>query len=318
MLSGLPQLANKQFVIGFVAPIILFALSLGTLDPELLKQVTRGLGTGGDNLIDVVLTILALWFGALLLMLANRLIIRFFSGYLWPLKNWAGQQALVAECAQERAWFEANHPTVLTLATTDPAVRSYNARLFDYYRRFPSSEVLVLGTRFGNAMRAFELYPDRAYKVDGVALWPRLEAVISKDYLETLGDAQSQVNFWVNLSFFAAVMALIGPVPLLWAILDGTITPTLDKSELILLWLPFGALASYVSYHLAIERLTELGERTRSAVDVFYPTLISKLAFERPTTSDDREALGNQLEQTYLYYQPVVRPWEPAGSKDGE
>jgi hypothetical protein len=66
----------------------------------------------------------------------------------------------------------------------------------------------ALPTRFGNSIRAFELYPREAYGADEVPLWLRVAALAPKDLLETVADRRAQVDFMVNCSFFSFVLTL--------------------------------------------------------------------------------------------------------------
>jgi hypothetical protein len=61
------------------------------------------------------------------------------------------------------------------------------------------SAPLTLPTRFGNAIRSFEVYSRIIYGLEAIDGWPRLLAVIPADYRQAIDDAKAQVDFWVNI-----------------------------------------------------------------------------------------------------------------------
>src|SRR5271155_3170324 len=52
--------------------------------------------------------------------------------------------------------------------------------------------------RFGNIIRAFEVYPRQVYEADSGNIWPRLASVMSKDFSALQDDARAQVDFFVR------------------------------------------------------------------------------------------------------------------------
>src|ERR1019366_8978839 len=61
--------------------------------------------------------------------------------------------------------------------------------------QMPPLESDILPTRFGNAIKAFEVYPRDIYGADGVVIWPRLTSVIPKTFGEQIQDIRSQIDF---------------------------------------------------------------------------------------------------------------------------
>ena len=50
----------------------------------------------------------------------------------------------------------------------------------------------------GNAIRAYQSYADSRYGLDGAAIWPRIEMLLSSEERSLIADARSEVAFFVN------------------------------------------------------------------------------------------------------------------------
>ena len=68
---------------------------------------------------------------------------------------------------------------------------------------YPSTEDQVLPTSFGNAVRAYEDYSRVVYGFESINGWSRLQAVMSKEFMEILGSSRARVDLWLNLLFLA-------------------------------------------------------------------------------------------------------------------
>ena len=317
MFSSLPKLADKQFVIGFICPVLIFGLVLvAFLAPH--GAVAKTIASLHEKDVgDLAAAVAGLWLAALVLMLANRLIFRLVSGYWWPLRRWFGYRALRHWWSEELAWLNAEFDRLGTLSpeARKAARADYNRRLWRFRQQFPREESLLLGTRFGNVMRAFELYPNQVYGVDGVAIAPRLDGVIPKDFQASLSDARCQVDCFVNLSFLAWVLAaiVIGSVAVEDGLLAMRSVPIAAPSWAWFVWIVGACLAAWVFYEMAIERGVALGERVRSAVDLYLPALVTQLGHELPKTLQDRDRLWEELAGSFLYFAPAQRLWVKAG-----
>jgi hypothetical protein len=56
--------------------------------------------------------------------------------------------------------------------------REYDDLLIELVVQFPSEQRLILPTRFGNAIRAFEDYSRQVYGADGIPLWIHLKLIL--------------------------------------------------------------------------------------------------------------------------------------------
>src|SRR5579863_1994780 len=88
MLSSLPKLADKAFIIGFFLPTLLFVLSVSALFYDqpwaatLAKMATQK--EGWDQLAYFVLTV---WVLSVFLMMFNLIELQILEGYRWPVSK---------------------------------------------------------------------------------------------------------------------------------------------------------------------------------------------------------------------------------------
>lgn len=212
MFAELPKLFGKNFAIGFFIPASTLEIALWYIAVEYgfrdaIKNILKT-----DLLIGATLVVFIVWLGAILLMAVNRPLLRTLQGYgKWhPLKcrrrglsNEFNERMLPAierqkEVDEARAQ---GHP--------DPELaENHRERLQSAVTDFPDKPGDVLPTRFGNRMRAFEVYSRVVYGLDAIPAWPRLQAVLPAQIRERLDEAKAQVDFAVNL-LVGATAALI-------------------------------------------------------------------------------------------------------------
>ena len=82
MLSTLPKLADKAFIIGFLLPMIAFFISLFYLfsDVPQIAFVLKALAEK-ESFEKLAYVALANWFAAIVLMLLNDILYRMLEGY---------------------------------------------------------------------------------------------------------------------------------------------------------------------------------------------------------------------------------------------
>ena len=163
--------------------------------------------------------------------------------------------------------------------------------------RFPDQEQWVLPTRFGNAIRAFEVYPRVMYGLDDIPGWDRLIAVIPKDYLNLVDSAKAQVDFWINFCFLGVICMIEYIVSLLY-------TGTLQLQVFPLMFPFMTLLLSVWAYLMAIESVGDWGELVKSAYDLFLPELRKKLNFSQPSEINEENFLWTKFSQAIIYRNP--------------
>jgi hypothetical protein len=160
----------------------------------------------------------------------------------------------------------------------------YSKLLNKYAQDYPDQIDDVLPTRFGNAIRAFEVYSGVIYGLEAIDGWPRLLAVIPADYRQMIEDAKAQVDFWVNLWAGSLVTAILYGV--LFAVKGPGPRP----------WIAAAAvLVAVIAARGAHAVVGEWGALVMSAFDLFRGDLCKKLGLKMPPTIGEEREMWNLM-----------------------
>jgi hypothetical protein len=333
MISMLPKLADKAFILGFFLPTLLFVLVAAQLYYQqpwaLAIMATAKEEKGWDSLAYFVLTV---WVLSLLLMMVNHTLMQMLEGYYGPLAKIPcfkrGEERRLDD--MHRRYTELKNqlaPQGAAGHAEDEATRLFRA----LFKQFPVNRDFLLPTRFGNAIRAFETYSAVVYGADSIPLWAHLSAVLPKDFQGTLDDARAQVNFVVNICFFAFIIGVAAAVSFACGFdpksLHNTYTtftamlPLLHTSEFWLLcWVVGACVVGRGAYLFSLELIYAWGDAVKAAFDCYLPDLAQKLGYKLPDTGAQRQAFWREISTRSIYWYPMKpEHWEPAEKKpDGE
>lgn len=309
MFSSLPKLADKNFIIGFLLPALLAILAVlflfndtapqGSLFEVALKEAT------------VTATLLAVsgWGVATVLLLCNYWLYRILEGYVGPLNREKWRKAKQAEVARTKAELSSRYdPKIdLTISAHAGEQATYHRELRAFLKRYPNKENLVLPTRFGNVIRAFETYPYHVYGIDSIPGWLRLQAVIPKEFQALLNDAHAQVDFFVNTLFLSVVVALLATIRCTVDVIANW--NSVDNLALIFPVTAIVAIAvAGLAYSAAVGLAGAWGDLVKSAFDLYLPSLAKQLGYQLPDTESERRAFWEAVTSMFLYWTPL----EPA------
>jgi hypothetical protein len=139
-------------------------------------------------------------------------------------------------------------------------------------KAYPGERDLVLPTRLGNMIRAFEHHPYALYRIDPISGWARLISQIPDGFASQIEDAKMGVTIRLNVTVVLGLLALE-----LWFINSVTPRP----------WLPLAAaiciVSSYGSYRSSFAPAMAWGEYVRSAFDLYRLDVLKQLGIEMPT-----------------------------------
>jgi hypothetical protein len=146
--------------------------------------------------------------------------------------------------------------------------------------------------------------------LDGVTVWPRIEAVLDADDRELVVEAK--INFYVFMN--ASLSALLVGLCL---VIDKAVNIPQPAWEWALYAIPF--LLSYIFYRGAIPGAIEWGDAVRSSIDVRRLELYEKLGVRAPTSSTDERQLALRVNQALLYGHPPLRDdlWRNDRNEEG-
>ena len=337
LFSAISGQFSKALILGVFLPVVLFIL-LSLLFVVPLIPADAGL-FGPLESLDTEWKVIAVFFLSFvltgLLFNFNVPLIRFYEGYPW-IESWVGKAKADHHKRQYRA-MEARWRGMRTLLRALPAAadgyKDALAQLSKMGRRlnveYPRGEALVLPTRLGNILRSFEDYPRQQYNISSITLWPRLIAVIAKDYAESIDSVKTSFDFALNCSALSMLLALT-------ILLVGLLYPTAFASpepwQATFFWLAkiliFAAL-SYWFYTLLLGRAQARGALIRGAYDLYRWDLLKQLGYKRmPTSMAEERYLWGEISQQLIYgdtpstplaeYQPqptyALPDYKPAGA----
>ncbi|WP_168787314.1 hypothetical protein [Paraburkholderia aromaticivorans] len=333
MFSGLSKLADKSFVLGFFLPALVGVIAFIGLNRD-VQPFTQLFQTSlqDKTFANLTVMLLVVWTLSVLLMAGTHWMYRVLEGYAWPLNRPGLKERQFKRRRRQRveareaygafriAQLHCGSPTVTSAETAQEQQRTLDHRKQEYLRlkralalEYPEQRELVLHTRFGNVLRAFETYASTVYGTESIHAWPRLLAVVPKDYQATLADARAPVDFFVSLVFLAFALGVIALVRG-GAALVGK--PADAMSPWIFWFSAAGAFASMrLCYLAALASAGAWGEVVKSAFDLYLPALAHAMGYELPKSAGERRRFWEAQANQFLFHEPVQpEDWPPAGS----
>lgn len=302
MFSELPKLLDRDFAVGYFLPFASFIsanivlINLFGLFPSLLAFL------GSEILLGTTIIGLISWLGGIILLVANRSIIRILEGYgrynpfkffhRLEIRRYKRLQSSISELDDE-------YKKYLSDGTEFPQeLRTRRNKLLkESAERFPDHESWLLPTALGNIIRAFEVYPRVMYGIDAIKGWERLIAVVPKDYRELIDAAKTQVDFWINFSSLSAILLIEYILLLLMA------------NQILALWFPLTlVIIQFVFVSRSLSSAIGWGELVKSSFDMFLPELHMKLGFETPENRAAERLQWQKFSQAIIYRLPDALP----------
>jgi hypothetical protein len=243
MLSSLPKLADRNFILGAFLPTLLFVILVLFMFHDLEPAHAWIDALTAKEFEQAAFLLLSVWAVAVVVLMINFPLHRFLEGYTFPgwLAEWLkarNRKSLRHSLEEVQELYDRWAEEGSEFSAAD--IARYRMLRYNLIKWMPSRESDVLPTRFGNAIKAFEIYPRDIYGADGVAIWLRLTSVMPKLFDEKIDEIRSQINFLINCCLFSAITALLGFGR---AIYSG--------SANWLLWTAAGIISAYLFYRWA-------------------------------------------------------------------
>jgi uncharacterized repeat protein (TIGR01451 family) len=300
-----PLLLSASFpVLLFLTAFTLVVLPITPFGHDLTAAVQDPTYWQQHSFVALLLTVFVLVLSVLLYNM-NTSIVRLYEGYPWK-DAWIGRAFVwyrkrhyerVARARRriERLRREARIAGVRLDVPDVVAAQPKLARIMN--AAYPVRQDLVLPTRLGNTIRAFETYPIRQYAIDAVNLWPRLQAVVDSNLAQSLDSVKTSFDFMIHCSFLSAILAVVTAA-------SGLYWKTSSNAALApwLLWvIGFGA-ASYAFYLASIRRALEWGSQVITAFDLYRLPLLAKLGYDqKPADLAAERRLWENINYKLLY-----------------
>ena len=173
-------------------------------------------------------------------------------------------------------------------------------------QRYPDEESFVLPTAFGNALRAFEVYPRVMYGFESIDGWSRILAVLPKEFRELIDDAKAQVDWWVNLAVLSFIL-LVG----YWAAFLSKWSSTLAWYSIVLnavLPLALFAFLNWFFFWRATSAVIGWGDYVKAAFDIYRFTLLESMNIDAPKSRATEKDLWTNFSQAILFRLPRLLP----------
>ena len=291
-LGDITGVFSRYFVVGFFLPayvslVALWISATGDFIPDDLErysEATELLILGGLALV-----------AGLSLSGARYLVTRAFEGYpLLRLSRWPLGLVSRAAIRRQRASFHR------LLAVRDDAARASSERsraawILD--RFYPKDANELLPTRLGNAMRAFERHSNERWGLDGVTVWPRINALLSSEERQLHVDAQIDLYVFMNGALGAFVVGVC-------LVIDKAMYAPDPAWSWALYAIPFAV--SYLLYRATVAPAASCGDLVRASIDLHRLELYEKLGMRTPTSFSDERELAVHLNKALLYARPLL------------
>jgi hypothetical protein len=330
MLSTIPKLADKAFIIGFLLPVIIFFAALLFLfaDLALVSDILKLL-MSKDNIEKIVYLSLVVWWLSIVMMLLNHFLYQVVEGYKWPISTFA--QAW----SHEMRRFERKRRRLKELQKEwkvagdqfpDAFKCEHDDLLIELGTQFPSEHRLILPTRFGNSIRAFEDYSRQVYGADSIPLWVHLNTVIPKEFQVSIEDARAQVSCLLNLFIFSLIIFTLSIARFLLSLrmphsfnlnFSMLLKIVTYESMFFALFALLAAVLGWLAYEFSIDRICEWGSLVKAAFDCYLPDLAKRLGYKLPLTGDEQRRFWIAVSCRAIYHRPLTpEEWPRADDSD--
>lgn len=284
---------SRYFIVGFFLPAYFVLVGLSrSLTSDFLPTVYKSHSEGTQLLI---LGGAALLLGLLLLGL-NYPIYRLFEGY--PLfersDRWYVSWLIGPMRDRERQRFH----DLCAIRDSESQPQDKRGRAaWRLDREFPPTEESVLPTRFGNAVRAFEVHATTRWGLDSVGAWPRIELLMSDSEAENHATAKSDVAFFINGALLAAVAGLT-------LVANEIASTPLDRLAVALYLIPFAL--SYLLYRFGVGAAVRWGSVVRAIIDLHRFAFYEAIGVRQPKHfTDEREVVAPAVNGALVYGFPI-------------
>lgn len=321
MLSDLTKILDRNYVVGYFLPALIFITAIFLLlvlffpeaayqmaeviqQSEVNNSIEIGINSGLNFIMiskllkdfwAFSLVIVVIFSLSILLMVLNRSFIRFLEGYglLQKLRLQKVQQWKF-NCAN-RNIEELDKKYLDELDTFGrPSQETVGKRMREIYSlrlKFPKEKNEILPTGFGNAMRAFEVYSRVRYGIDSIPAWPRIISVVPDDRKDTLNASKAQVDFAVNIVYLSSLTLIIY---LYFTYYKGVLYMTPIPIMLLII--------IKLTYSSAISSAIAWGENVKAIFDLYRLDLLTKMGFEIPGNLKSERECWQEINCSFLYW----------------
>jgi len=314
-IGELPKLFDREFAMAFLLPVMIFIVLINEIANIFVK---------GFNLLDLLqnnliisTTILGLvsWLIGILLLMANRFLYRVLEAdFEWkPLKFFTKFFTEFEKNRYHKLINKIKGPCkedckeYCKLDKFPPVEQEKSRKLMiELYTQFPDQKCLILPTRFGNAMRASEVYPRVMYGIESKAGWSRMLTVIPKDYRDLMDNQKAHIDLWVNVAFLGIGLILEYLYLLGMAIFNRPIQTAIQSWWILVPIIIVIAIKGSTVF--ARNAVVDWGDYFKAAFDVYSPQLRKSLGFELPKNRKEEIKQWTNFSHAIICHKPKFIP----------
>lgn len=282
MLAEVSKAFSPTFLVGHLLPSILFVafvkFVLGMPAQPSLVIFLESLKSA-DDIVDI--GVLGLLLGIFLATL-NRDLVQFYEGY-WLGGVFKFRFAIGWDLVNERLRYDR---LTAELAAAQSGTSGIQIQLA---QGFPERRDLVLPTRFGNTIRAFERYSSVAYGFEAVEGSNRLDPLMEEHVRTAISWSKMKLDFWINVGS----LSLFAPFVWWWGVWQPSACVVAGS-------LVAAVVACFLAIHMARRAAYEWGVNMKSGIDLTLPKLAKTLGYDIPEDAAEQRRFWTALTQHFL------------------
>jgi hypothetical protein len=304
LFGELPKIFGKEFLVGYFLPSAIFLIAAALAadisgSASVLDLLKKTFVDAEDKRLafNLGFTLLLIWAFATFLLVFNFTLIRILEGYgaVNPARLLKRRSLRLFDGLNARIDRISEKPRISNAELSER--RRLRLRLAN---EFPEQRDLILPTRFGNVVRAFERYPQIIYNIEAIRSWTRLQAVLPDAYKNSLDAAKTILDFFVNIWFGSVVIAVAATLRLLYV----TTSQIDDKFAWTLAVISgCGLLSALLAAKSAQGAAGQWGELVKGAFDLYRGDLCKQLGFELPREIERERRMWAPICRTMIYRQ---------------
>ncbi len=290
---------GRVILLGVIFPVFIFVVINLALYFEITQGLEAVLTTFGKlpleiRIFFILSGLIAVSVAALLIHDFQYLITRLFEGY-WP------HASPFKQLRKWRTQFYSRHWDYLKLLRQSAITKSEENEIMEWLALYPPDyhPGELMPTRFGNILRASEIYAYDRYGVDSSVIWTRLRPLLPQDIITPLEDKMASIDFMLLVAVLAA------PFSFFWCIVLAIYTRRLDLFLLCSLGWPL----AWICYKSALQAATAFSEQLKAIFDLHRNDLLDKLGYPIPEDVDEQRELWGNLAD--FFRESIPLPLEP-------
>jgi hypothetical protein len=307
MLSELPKLLGRNFIISFVLPVTIAYLFVTTIlgEAKVIPVTNWEDVSKFEKALPSVATIALV---SVVFLAVNGLLVWLLQGYpiddlfeqLKDLPRVGPALFAVYERQKLRKFRTVARPILeemdrLDLAReTDPDAAPQLPNVGsvgpDIARYYPDQERYVLPTRLGNAIRAFQVYPRVVYGLEAVQAWERMSLILPQATLERVQDKRMLLDLYANVVALSAAIAIL------------VVCMVFFHHPRISWWWIVGPAVTFVfSWWYMPRSAIDWGYAVKGVFDLHRASLAKELGLELPRSPRDERSMWRAVSRMMTY-----------------